>query len=74
MLGIHPEAQGMALMQSSLLEAAHCTLALTFKGVHRVQLLDIAAASTTGLMAERTFCCWCFPQIVQLFNVPYVHH
>ena len=34
MLGIHPEAQGMALMQSSPLEAAHCTLALTFKGVH----------------------------------------
>ena len=38
MLGIHPEAQGMALMQSSPLEAARCTLALTFKGIHSVLL------------------------------------
>ena len=34
MLVIHPEAKGMALMQSSPLEATRCTLALTYKGVH----------------------------------------
>ena len=44
MLGIHPEAQGMALMQSSPLEAARCTLALTFKGVHN---------SADGFLASR---------------------
>ena len=49
MLGIHPEAQGMALMQSSPLEAAHCTLALTFKGVHSE---DIFSSKVSHLLSS----------------------
>ena len=50
MLGIHPEARGMALMQSSPLEAARCTLVLTFKGVHMSSRVASGQLGATAIL------------------------